>query len=176
MKKLFNELNDKIKLMSGTLICFGTNEEKLLDDISKNKNILVCDILTNATSSSESGKGKSKKVDIKKIRKRYKKNKVNYIICNLNEMEKYKKTFIRDSIYINKGKTYIYYNKKEDLEYIINKYKRYNTVISKIECLDGVVFEVDTIKAKTNKIKDIFYNIIDSILDILNVIGDLLAS
>ncbi len=31
-------------------------------------------------------------------------------------------------------------------------------------------------KVETNKIKDIFYNIIDSILDILNVIGDLLAS
>lgn len=73
MKKLLNELSEDIKLMTGNVVCFGIEEEKLMNEISRNNNILNCDLLTNKKRLKELVKVKGKTVYIKKLRKNIKK-------------------------------------------------------------------------------------------------------
>lgn len=176
MKKLLNELSEDIKLMTGNVVCFGIEEEKLMNEISKNSNILNCDLLTNKKKTKGTGKNKGKTVYIKKLRKKYKKNKIDYIIGNLKEVDKFKRTFIRDSIYINKTKMYLFFDNNYDGEPIIRRYNRYKTVVVKKECLDGTLYVIDASKASTNWLLDFIYNIVDTIIDIFDIIGDVLAS
>ena len=64
--------------------------------------------------------------------------KVDFIICNIEEIKKYTKTFIKDSIYINKDMLYIYNIKDEELKQeLIKKYKRYSTIVEEIKDNEG---------------------------------------
>ena len=92
-------------------------------------------------------------------------------------MKKYLKTFIRDSIYINKDMLYIYNIKDEELkEELIKKYKRYNTKIEEIKDKNNIILKIDNKNSKTNKIKDIKYMIIDTLISLFNLISDLLLN
>lgn len=175
MIKLNNELINKIKLMQGNVICFGIEDEKIINALNKNTSILNCDLLNSKNFSKEKSKSKKKTLPLKKIRKKYKKKKNNFIVANINEIYKYKKNFVKDSIYINKDKIYLYTN-KNNYEDLINMYKRYNTKIDIIKCIEGYIITIDTSKAKTNKLKDLIYIIIDTLIDFYNLIGDILIS
>ena len=87
------------------------------------------------------------------------------------------KTFIRDSVYINRDVLYIYNIKNDELkDDLIKKYKRYNTKIEVIKDKDYTILKIDNKKSKTNKIKDIKYSIIDAAISIFNIISDLLLN
>lgn len=171
------ELIKSIKQMNGKIIGIGISEQKILDTIDKNDSILMCDLLNSNISSNNNSTGKkSKTFYINKLRKKYKYKKINNIICNVEEIDKYLKTFIKDSIYINKDEIYFYSLKKYDSAKIINKYNRYNTNIEKINCSDGLIIKINTKQAKNNYIKDKLFYIKDSFEILADIIGDILAS
>lgn len=171
MKKIENELKEIIKVMNGKLLLVGNYSNKLKEIIDNNENILFCDELTSNVVDGK-GKGKTKKLNIKKIKKHYKKNKINNTIVNFEEVKEYKNTFVKDSTYITKGNI-IVIDKNSD-ETIFNMYKRYTKDIKIINCLDGKIFVINSSKAKNNKIKDMYYFIHDLIIDIFDTIGNLL--
>lgn len=166
----------EIKGMSGYFLSIGSLNDKVQKAILNNDNILTYSFLEKTTKSFGKKKliirNRSKKVNIKKIRKVFKKKRVDNIICDYNIIDDFTKTFVRDSVYINKGKLYIY-GSKTNLEKIMIKYQRYtkNIILKKVK--NNYVLIIDNSKAKNNKIKDIGYWWIDTFnnfIDILTLI------
>lgn len=170
------EFKNIINKLYGNIIIIGKFNDDLENLIDENKKIISCEHLTNET---KNGKGKSKKrinksINIKKIKKRYKKKKHDFILCNIEDIFKYKKTFIKDSIYITKEEIYLF-GKKDEIEDIQEKYKRYTNQIEKERLKEGIV-----LKIKTNfmpaKLKNIYYYVYDTIMYIIDLISDILIS
>ena len=70
MKKIENELKEIFKTINGNLLLIGNYSDKIINAIEQNKNILVCDQLSNNDNTSKKGnKGKNKKINIKKNKK-----------------------------------------------------------------------------------------------------------
>ena len=171
------KIYDISKCLSGNVLGIGV-DEKISEILEKNNRILNCNLLnSNVKEKTQGKKERQKKISVKKIRKIFKKKKVDFIICNIEEMKKYLKTFIKDSVYINKEILYIYNIKDNELkEELIKKYKRYNTIIEEIKDKDNTILKIDNKNSKTNKIKDIKYMIIDTFVSLFNLISDLLLN
>ncbi len=171
------KIYDIARVVSGNVLGIGV-DEKISQLLEQNKRVLNCNLLNSKTkNTSTRKKQKLKKISIKKIRKIFKKKNVDYIICDIEEMKKYQKTFIKDSVYINKEILYIYnIREKEIKEELIKKYKRYNSKIEELKDKDSVILKIDNKEAKTNKIKDLKYTIIDTLVSIFNLISDLLLN
>lgn len=178
MIKLNQELIKHTNLMSGKLLGFGIDDNELIKSIEKNININECNLLDLKNLNNKHGKSNEKtiNINIRNIRKKFKYKKNNYIICNSNTVDKYLKTFVRDSIYINNKEIYYYMDNEYDIDKIISKYKRYKTKIDVIKCLDGTILKIDTSESKTNIIKDKFYYLVDSLINLGELIGDVLIS
>lgn len=179
MKKIIKSLEKLINDIEGKLVCIGLNDEYLIDKIQKNLKISYCDLLNSNTFSIKKveKKKKQKNLSIKDFRKYFKKKKVNYIICNIKDMEKYLPRFIPDSIYISNTSIYMYGDKDiYDLETLQKRYKRYNVQIEVIESEKEYLLKINTKEAKNKIFKDKLYFIIDNIQIFIDKIGDLIVS
>ena len=171
---MYKNLYEIIASMKGSVLAIGL-DEKLATKIDKNDNILKCDILNYESKKDIDSNGKKKKekrINIKKLRKIYKKKKIDYILCNYEHISKYLNTFIKDSIYINKIKLYFYGVVDEEL--IVKRYKRYNTKIEIKKFKDSIIIEIDTTNAKNNILKEFKYKLIDGFIKGIELIGDIL--
>lgn len=177
---LISDLKNISKEVTGKVLVIGLENKTVEQVIDKNENITELYTMKfngkKKTKDNRSGK-RGKTISIKKIRKIFKKKRIDYIICNIEDINRFLRTFIRDSIYINKSKLYIYGTKENlDSELIEKRYKRYNTSIIITEYNKELLIEIDNTKAYNNKIKDMFYNICDIGYNIVNTIGDLLIN
>lgn len=178
-----NYLVNEIKKMQGTVLGIGITDEKLKYAIKSNSNILSFELLEEPKSKifnpkkfkTEKCKKRQKKVNIKKIRKRYKKKRIDNIICGYKNVSKFAKTFVRDSIYINKGYLYMY-GSKEELENIKEKYARYTTDIKLVKEKNIYILVANNSNTKNNKLKDIAYWWKDTVTDVLDFLTILLAN
>ncbi len=170
------KIYDISKVVSGDVLGIGV-DEKISEILEQNDRVLNCNLLNSYSkidNKTNAKKEKLKKIRIKKLRKVFKKKKIDFIICNIDEIKKYMKTFVKDSIYINRNILYIYNLTDEEYKKeIIKKYKRYNT---KIEEIDKETLKIDNSNAKTNIIKDSFYLIQDTLTSLFNIISDLLLN
>lgn len=172
MKKMENELKNIIKTMSGNVLLIGNYSNKLECEIIKNEQILACDQLTNNSSYNSNEKSKNKKINIKNLKKYYKKKNIKNTIVNFEDVKEYKNTFIKDSSYITKSQIIVIdkiYNNS-----IYKMYKRYCSDIKIIDCLDGRIIKINSSNSKKYIIRNIVYYIIDELTDILNIISNLL--
>ena len=173
------KIYDISKVVSGNVLGIGV-DETISEILNQNERVITCNLLNEIVKKSSKVEGKKKRlkrIRIKKLRKVFKKKKVDFIICNMEEIKKYMKTFVKDSIYINKNILYIYNIKDEEIKQeIIKKYKRYNTNIEEIKEKEDLVLKIDNSNAKTNFIKDSFYIVVDTLTTIFNIISDLLVS
>lgn len=177
MKQINSHLKSYVREIEGSLLGIGIKENKILELIEENNKILNCDLLNSNNIHSKDGKGKRMKtISIKKIRKVFKKKRFDYIIANSEELKKYFKTFVRDSIYINKKKIYIYVDNEYDFSRLETMYKRYNAIMKVEKCKDGNILIIDTSKSKDHKFKNKFYYFFDTIYDVFDNIGDFLAN
>lgn len=177
---LISDLKNISKNISGKVLVIGLENKTVLQVLDKNTKITELYTMKfngkKKTKDKCSGK-RGKTISIKKIRKVFKKKRIDYIICNIEDINKFLRTFIRDSVYINKTKLYIYGTKDNlDSELIEKRYKRYNTNIVITEYNKELLIEIDNSNAYNSKIKDMFYNISDIGYNIVSAIGDLLIS
>ena len=176
MKK-YNYLNKYIKKISGNVIGIGINNDEIINSLKNNDSILNCDLLNSKTIDKSNSKGgKTKVISVKKIRKKYRKKTINYMIINIDEINKYLKTFIRDSIYITSNEIIYYMDKKYDIDSLIKKYNRYNTKIEIIRCEDANIIKINSENAKNNYIKDKIYYVVDTANNISDFISDILIN
>ena len=175
------ELIKIIKKLSGSVLSIGLDDELNLE-LERNNKIDELDeinIISKKSGSIKTNKKikiKSKKINIKKLKKIYNKKKTNYIICNYEVIKKYMRYFIKDSVYINNKKLYLYGISVKEVKTIINKYKRYNVLIKPNENKDYFIIEIDNTNSKNHIFKDIFYFISDTIELISDLIGNFLIN
>ena len=149
----------EIKNMEGSIIGFGLTSEKIKEEIQNNNKINTCYLLDSSSNfNKEKMKifNKGKTINIKKIKKVFKKKRIDNIIANIETINPFLKTFIRDSVYINKNKLYIY-GTKENYEIIIERYKRYTNDIEIKKEKNKFLIIINNSKTQNNKIKDIIY-------------------
>ena len=178
MNKLEKILLDSIKEMNGFVLAFGSLEDKLINAIEKNKNIFEFTLLGDYIKGESGIKGKkSKKLPYRKIRNKFKKKNVEHIIAHYEELGKYRRKFIIDSLYLaNKSIDIFIMDKDIDINVIINRYQRYQQNCELIKCRDGFVLKITKNDYKKNKFRDILYLFIDFVVDGINFVGDLFIS
>ncbi len=179
---MFNRLEEIIKKIEGNVLIIGL-DENLIKMFDKNNNVNLYSINRNfkyKSGKSDNFKRKytshGKNINIKHLRKYINKKSANYIIFNMNEVFKYYKYIIKDSIYLNNNKIYIYFNNDIDKDFIVKKYKRYNVKIKEFEYKNGYILEIDNTSGKNNYIKDKLYFIKDTLDNLAESIGNLLIS
>ena len=163
-----NILLKEIPKMHDNVLYIGDATEKIIDKLNSNKNIKECNFLSKKEYGEAKEKGKTKKVDLGNLRK-FKKKRINYLICDYQNIENYLRIFIKDSIYITKDYIYFCTNNPEKIKKL---YSRYNVEIKE---KDNILI-IDVTKAKNNKIKEFFYNIIDIINMVIEEITNMLLS
>lgn len=177
MNKFNKKITDIIKNINGNVLGIGIDNEHFISALDNNNKITICNLMNlNSSNATKSRGKKGKTVNIKKIRKKFKKKRVDYIICNINDIKNFTKTFVKDSIYINKNKLYIYGNTDYDYEILVKKYQRYKNSIDIDTSESKFILTIDNSKAKTNFIKDTMYLIIDSISNLFDLITNVLTS
>ena len=177
---LINDLKNICKNISGNVISIGLSYPTVESVLEKNDKIIngyILEFTNKKRSKDKNNHGKkNKKISIKKLRKSFKKKSVDTVICNYEDVKKYIRFFVRDSIYINSGKLYIY-GKKDDyvLEDLEEFYNRYKTTINITEYDNEFLMEIDNSLAKNNWVKDKIYRIKDTVIYYINVIGDIMV-
>lgn len=176
MKKINNELKKIIKEIDGKILLLGDYSDDINKAINGNGNIIYCDQLTRSNNKTDNNKKfiKSKTINIKKIKKKYKKKGINYLFIEEEQIIEFKNTFIKDSVAVGKNKIYLI--KSTESEQIVKMYFRYSKDITIIPCLDGKIICIDVTRSKDNKLKDLWFYIIDSLIDIVNIISNILIN
>lgn len=166
------ELKKIISNLQGNVLGIGL-DDTLIESIMNNNEIKECNLL-DSIRKGHFGKGKGKSIRIKKIRATFKKKKVDYIICNYETISKYLDNFVKDSVYINKGKLYFF--GKMDIELLKKRYSRYQTDISEKKYRDNSILMIDNSNAFNSFLKDTYYRLIDFKDKLVEIIGDLLMN
>ena len=175
------DLTKIIKKLSGSVLSIGL-DDTLNEELECNKNIEELDeinIISKKNGSIKTNKQikmKSKKINIKKLKKIYNKKKTNYIICNYEIIKRYMRYFVKDSVYINNKTLYLYGSSVKETKQIIKKYKRYNVLIKPTEKDNYFILEIDNTNSKNNVFKEIFYFIYDTLELISDLIGNFLIN
>ena len=174
-----NQILKIIKNLKGSLLGIGLNEENLLDAIENNDNIQTCYLLNNISLTGKkfsiTKRGKNKKINIKKIKKHFKKKSLDTIICNYNIIKQFYRSFVPNSIYLTSKTIYIYGSKK-DLEELKNKYQRYTKNIELNKYDENYLLKINAQNTKNHFFKDLLYKIKDFGSDAANLITDLLIN
>lgn len=164
-------MNNELKKISGSVLGIGLSEKEQ-NILEKNKKVLECYLLNSNSTNKTNSKGYSKTINIRKIGKLFRKKSFDYIIGNFDELKPYLRSFIKNSIYLNKGKTYFYNINDFELEELNNRYVRYGSIV---EIKKNSVI-IDNSSAKTNIFKNIFYYFCDLIYDVIDYIGRMLVN
>ena len=177
---MYKYLIDIIKKIEGNVIGVGL-DSILLDGFDKNNhvNVYTIDRAKTGITSTKSKKrttSSGRTINIKKLYKYFKKDSIDYIIGDIEEVNDYLKYFIRDSIYLNRSKLYLYGNKNIDIELLEKRYKRYKVNIEIKKFKDSYLLIIDTSNKKTNFIKNKLYFISDTLYNIVEFISNVLVS
>lgn len=170
----------EINKMKGSLLGIGIDDPSMLDAIENNEKIDLCYILSNG-GKTESKKfklfkrGRTKKISIKKLKKHFRKKSLDNILCDYKVIKKFYRSFVPNSIYINKGKLLIYGNIKE-LDKIKEKYERYTNDIKIEKTNKTFLLIINNKYTKTNIIKTRYYKIKDLLNDSLDYLTDFLTN
>lgn len=164
-------MKNELKKISGSVLGIGLSEKEQ-EILEKNDKVLECFSLNSNSTSDSNSKGYSKTINIKKIKGIFRKKSFDYIIGNFEELKPYLRSFIKNSIYLNKGKLYYYNIKDFELEELEQRYLRYN---SKVEKKKDIII-IDNSNSKTNIFKNIFYYFCDLIYDVIDYIGRMLVN
>ena len=151
----------------------------MLDKIEENEKIDLCYILSNGNKTDKKfklfKKGKNKTVNIRKLKKHFKKKSIDNIVCDYEVIKKHIRSFQSGSVYVNRGKLYIYGNIK-DLKNLEKRYKRYTDEVILEKNTRSFLLIVDNSKTKNNIVKDNIYRISDLFNDVLDFLTELLAN
>ena len=109
-----------------------------------------------------------KNIHLKNLHKCFK-NGIDNICANYNEIKDYYPAFIRESLKITKKEIYIIFMNKNDYEFILKKFKKYNLEIEKQES-DYLVMKVKV--NKTNYLVREFYYILNSLEKFYNYVSN----
>lgn len=168
------KIKEILKEVHGDVLAIGLTEEEE-NFLSNHTNVTDLATLHNKTYIRKKVKtkikSKEKNVSIKKLRKKFHKNRIDVTVCNLNEVELYLKYIIKDMIYFTKDEIILYYDRNDELKEILkNRFQRYQVDLQVEEQENKTFFKIKIHDKKKNRIKDSIYFIKDTLDNILNAI------
>ena len=179
---MFKKLSEIIKTFEDNVLVIGIDDE-LLYKFEKNNKVNLYSIYSSKKSNSSIFARTSKKktnhgkeINIKKLRKYINKKSVNYLLINLEEIIKYYKYVIKDTIFLCNNIIYLYSPNSIDKEFIIKKYERYNVKIEVTDYKNGYIIKINNQTGENNMFKDIVYFLADSLSNVAEFIGNILIS
>lgn len=165
-------IDKELKKVTGSVLAIGLNE-KQADILNNNNEVLECFLLNANTQTEDSGtKMHNRIINIKKIRKIFKRKKFDYIICNFKEIRPYLRSFIKNSIYLNNKIIYFYNIKNFEIEELERRYIRYNADFN----YKTKLATIDNTHSKTNLFKNIYFSLTDMIYDAIDYVGNLFVN
>lgn len=172
---MIEEIKKIIKSLEGSVVAFGFKTEKFKSILNSNNKITTFDVLDQITKKTSKEKGKSKRISIDSLRKKYKKKRVDTILIDVDAIDKYMTYLLKETIYIGKDKVYLF-GTKEKVEKYINRYKRYNISLEQKEYSNNLITKINISNSKNNFFKDKFYILKDKTNDFLSLLTDILTS
>lgn len=178
MRKEEKLLYETARKLEGTVLAIGVSDEKLLSILESNEKIVNCQLLNEISKKEKSeGKIKRKRFSLRRLRKKFHKKKVDYILCNIETIEPYLKNFVKDSVYINRGKIYFYGTlRKESSNRFLKRYQKYHAKIEECGSNKSCFTIVSNEKSKSSWWKDISFAFLDACYWFYEMIGDLLIN
>ncbi len=166
--------------MAGSLLGIGIDDDSMLEKIENNKKIDLCYILSNGGSKNNKKfklfkKGRDKKINIKKLKKFFKKKSIDNVLCDYNVIKKFSRNFMGGSVYINKGKLYIYGN-IQDLKNLKERYERYTKDVELIKNSKSFILIVNNQKTRSTAFRDSIYKMTDFFNDSLDYLTEILTN
>lgn len=179
MKTIDQYMKSVIQKSVGHALAIGPTDV-MYQALEVNQEITVCDVLNRENGSQGKRRFFSKRnkpFQFKKMRKTFGKKQKNLVIGDIKELERYFKTFIRDSIYITKGDLYLFTTDVAyDFDLLIMRYKRFSVTTQIEKCKDGTLLILHVGEVKNHWWKEKIYYVIDVIIDFVDLIGDALVS
>ncbi len=160
------KLEKIVKTVDGNILCIGIKYNQIMKLLLKNRKIISCKLIETNIDSISNNKSKDKVISLKDIKKIFGKKKIDYIICDFKEVKKELKHYIKNNIYINKTKTYIYGNIHDiNLNELKYRYERYGSKVN--EELDNSEFllEIDNNNVKIDRLKSTVFYTRDCMVD-----------
>ncbi len=178
MKRIY----DEVDTLKGNVLCICVNDNKITKSLNKNKNVNFFEFSRSEKRKLFSKRKKvklnnEKKVNIKKFRKVFKKKKIDYIIIDVNNIYDYFKYMAANSIYVCSKKVYLY--GKSDFITASSVAKKFERYKAKVECIqdnDEYLVIANVKKTKYSRGKEILYLIIDTFINLGDMITFLLTS
>ena len=169
------DIKKMLKTLKGSLLMVSVNNQYFINIVEKNKDLT--DVYFLDRSKLFNGfkkKDKSKNVKIRKLKRKFK-NKLDYMLCDVNGINVDLSRIIYNTYNII-GKKIIYYGiyDEYDVDIIASKYKRFGCTCKKEIHKDGFILEINTSKIKVTKL--LLYKIGDLFKGIAEGIGNLLVS
>lgn len=175
LKKIFHTLK-------GNIILIGVKDKELLKMFEESKDIKQCYFLNSQSPFQEKESKWSLKrgpiISVDKFRKKFKKKRIDTIICNITDIKHLLKTFANDSVYICKGKIYYYGTSKKqlDIPLLKERYRHYRVTYEEVELNRAYVLIIDVSKAKTNRLKQLWYRTKELLVSTGDAISDFLVN
>lgn len=172
------QIIDAAKKLDGKVVCVGVKDREILSALSRNSNadIFTIDRIIYKSLFFKNKKAylpDGKKINMKNIKKVFKKKSVDYVICDLNEIYEYFKYFLSNSVIINKKTLYIYGTSRFiDPKVLASRYHRYGATTETIIDGDEFIIIVDNSTSKTNWFKDKWYLMVDT----FHNMGDMIST
>lgn len=176
------ELNGLPKKLKGSVLVIGFDDNgKLVNDLKNNNSINNVYTLNN-NSKEKKKKNKRKKkfigernIDIKKLKKEFKKQSFDYIICDFDTITPFFRSFVKNSILLASEKVYLYVQgldyEHEEIRY---RYERYGSKVLKKGAHDEYLFEINVTKIKISFFKSFRYWLKDIRYDFVEFIANIL--
>ena len=175
MKKENKEIKKLIKNLDGTLIAIGLEDKELIEAIEKNDKITDCKLL-NSIEFEENQKVRWKRrkkyVALKKIRKKFKKKKHDYMLINYKHVAFCLKYIIKDSIYVTKKELYFYNINEEEIELLTKRYQRYRVTIEE----QKGILKINVEEATNHFFLDFCYFIGDTFYNMIEILSEILIN
>ena len=173
-----SKMKEILKQVEGDVLGIGLTDS-MRDHLRKNKKITDLAFLDNLEFSKKgkiTSSKKTKTISIKKLRKVFKKNRVDYTVCNVDQIAKYLKYVVKDTIHFTKKEIYLYFDKNEELAQKLEKmYGRYHVEIKKTSGENVMYFQIINQDKKKNKGKDLYYFWKDTFEEILDFVRAFLS-
>lgn len=179
------KLSSIVKEFTGNVLCIGVQDSAVLKTLERNSkaSVYMIDrtikkgIFSKRKRAKMAKDQKGKKINMKKLRKTFKKKSVDYIVCDINEIYDYFKYFLYDSVVINKKKLYLYGNSKYiDPHVLAKRFERYHASTTVTTSDDTFMLVVEQENSKGNWLKAKFYIIIDTFHNLGDMISAALIS
>lgn len=170
---MIKELKNIISKMEGTLLAVGIADQSIVNAINDNEKIINPYTLEDKpTITKEERKKGTKNVKFRKLKKVLK-NKMDYVLCDVNGLNFNLRSFISHSYNLS-NKKIIYYGTYDqyDVDILEKKYKRYNVKTKRMDFDNQFILIIDTINLKPNFIVKIVFSIIDLLLDFIEAVGN----